>query len=156
MDDISTKFGSYTQSWGWGNLSITPLICSSFSNIVPLKSPITLRYDDDPITLTSDELISLQHNYLFIVIDFDHTDYHIELYMLLGDSRYKEYYWNISISETDCKLENVRVGTVDYCEDNSNYYDLVNNITNNTHLEPLFWVSWDPFNMKTSLRTLSM
>ncbi len=33
MEDISARFGTHKKSWSFGNLSITPLICSSYSKI---------------------------------------------------------------------------------------------------------------------------
>eukprot|EP01084_Bolivina_argentea_P250271 419255_1 len=156
IDDISTKFGTYKKTWGFGNLTITPLYCQSFSNIVPLKSPITLTNDSEPITFTNNELISINYDYLFILIDFENENYHIELYMLMGDSKYdNDYYWNITISETDCKLENLKLQTIDDCSDNINYMNLVHNITNST-LKPLIWISWDPYEINENSKNLSI
>ena len=64
LEDISTKLGTYKKSWGIGNLTIRPLICAEFSNIVPLRSPFTLRgtehlWADHPKTFTVDQITSL-------------------------------------------------------------------------------------------------
>ncbi len=77
------------------------------SNIVPLKSwsPITLTNDSEPITFTNNELISLNYDYLFILIDFENENYHIELYTLMGDSKYVNKKWSdISI---DMMINNI-------------------------------------------------
>ena len=68
IDDISTKFGTFTKSWGFGNLTITPLICSSYSNIVPLRSPIILSPTDDSQIMTRNELSSLPYEYLDLLL----------------------------------------------------------------------------------------
>eukprot|EP01084_Bolivina_argentea_P119737 212275_1 len=48
LDDISTKFAEYKKSWSFGNLTITPLICAEYSNIIPLRSPFTLHGSNNP------------------------------------------------------------------------------------------------------------
>ena len=151
IDDISTKFGSYVKSWGFGNLSITPLICSSFSNIIPLKTPIMLSYDDESITMTSNELSSLQYEYLFLLIN----NKKIHLDLLMGDSTYYSYFWKIFISSDSCQLQNMLLWTTIDCSDNENYLQLIYNNTSSNYTQELIWISWDPFNVESNYKNFS-
>ena len=64
---IYTKFGEFKKSWGFGNVTISPLNCSSFSNVITLSSPATLSSLSlfNTKTFTRNELGSLKYNYLF-------------------------------------------------------------------------------------------
>ena len=156
IDDVSlTKSGQYTKMWGFSNLTITPLICSSFSNIVPLKSPIILPPNDKSKTFTSNELTSLSYEYLFVLIDFDESDYHriFEFYALIGSG--SDYYFNISISETECFVKNLKMNVKVDCVEDADYMNLVDNITNNSS-KPIIWINWDPFNLNYAQKNLSV
>eukprot|EP01084_Bolivina_argentea_P242125 406289_1 len=157
MDDISTKFGSYKKSWGFGNLSIAPLICSSFSNIVPLKSPIFLSSASQEIKLTTDHLNSLMYNYVFLLISANEsiTPY-FELHLSLGDEKHFDYYFDISITDSECIVKNMKLREVHHCNTNQYYKKFIGNITDGEQKQELLWISWYPFQANDSLRDFSI
>eukprot|EP01084_Bolivina_argentea_P250273 419260_1 len=153
MDDISAKFGTYKKSWSFGNLSITPLICSSYSNIIPLKSPIIQSKESNYITLSSSELTSLKYKYIFMLINISDIN-HFELNLLLGNNHnmnYSHYYFEISMNALDCKLENIKLSQSIDCSNNKNYLNLFEIITKQLTV----WISWDPYNKEFNKRTMS-
>eukprot|EP01084_Bolivina_argentea_P263165 445311_1 len=154
IDDISTKlFGTYKKSWGFGNLTITPLICSTFSNIVPLKSPIMLSINDDAMVVTKNELKSLQYEYIFFLVN----NFDIDINILFGHGdpeNNNENYWNLSINEYNCKLGNIKLSQTMDCGNNLYYMVLMNDTLSNTTQE-IFWVSWDSYNTDLNSRNFS-
>ncbi len=83
--------------WKFNNYTV---ILSKFFKYCTIKitNYIRLTNNSEPITFTNNELISLNCDYLFILIDFENENYHIELYMLMGDSKYVNKKWlDISI-----------------------------------------------------------
>eukprot|EP01084_Bolivina_argentea_P079578 144327_1 len=147
IDDMSTKFGTYSKSWGFGNLTITPLICSEFSNIVPIKSPIILNDEYTQKYLTIDELISLEHQYLLVLIN------KMALEIVLSNSANNNDTWRIVMTKNDCKLENLQLSETKSCTKNTFYADITDTIA--TTDQELIWINWNPNNVEIEERKFS-
>eukprot|EP01083_Nonionella_stella_P094601 265480_1 len=148
MDDISAS----TKSWGFGDIQITPLRCSNFSNIVPLKAPITLSDPSSSFELSMDELFSFEHKYLFMLINYyKDSSNEFALTVEFGDSNANVYEWSISLSETQCTLHNAQISQSVDCSANTHFKELISQLMDASVAEPqLIWFEWDPYGTYSS------
>eukprot|EP01083_Nonionella_stella_P094600 265479_1 len=135
IDDISASI----KSWGFGNLSITPLRCANFSNIVPLFAPIAITDSASSVELSADDLFSFEHKYLFMLINYfkdDSTAF--VLTVVFGDS------WRLSLTESQCLLHNIQISTSVDCSSNAHFGALISKLIDSSQPQ-LVWFEWDPY-----------
>eukprot|EP01083_Nonionella_stella_P047779 127900_1 len=133
------------KSWGFGNVSITPLRCANFSNIVPLRAPITLTDSASSVELSADDLFSFEHQYLFMLINYlkdDSTAFVLTL--VFGDSS-TNYEWRLSLTETQCLLHNIQISKSVDCSSNAHFKALISKLMDSSVQPQLVWFEWDPY-----------